>query len=1047
MSFAHLAPQPVTQVPAAGPVNGEAQYLNGPLPTALQAHTPVTINDDSTSYPSGEVAYLPQSRANTGPWAGPSGTHTPIQMWSNDLMADLGLDAHNFSHFDFDIAPQGDAWDGGLNHHGLSGLDWQLPDLETASATDMSTVEGSRVPNPEDELGSMEFTSSPNTQSNSGQAQRTLSISSPNHTASLSLMNLATTAIDAASDDRATGTHSRGRNTPHESKAGPAGREHDDVSEWPQDYRPEKSKPNLIEISEFSLDVDLSGEDADGPSGELGDSKAGQHADTQQNPTFVFVDENLDHPSDKPSAASASLERSRSFNKWHVSERSRKQLLTYLQQCCRHPWSLYSFEKPSDSFLTCSQMETLISLFFRKYHPYMPLLHPATFDVSLVPPVLVLVILAVGLVFYAAEVQGCMHNLKKKPLAKLRRSTSVLSLALSETVRMGVIHAFEADQRGFFNIPINQAWVIQQMFAIASGDKRLYKIAERNRGGLVTAVRRLAVLHTSELRIDGANLKQKDEASLVQTWKAWRDREARIRLGWFVFIYDQMFSLYLDLSPMLLHTEITSTFPADDALWTAESAQEWATRYSAKTTPSRPPQKRTFLNTLRRLLQPQLFSGPPLPLNRLEAYILSITLYRIRWDSSKRSVLWEDDASIGDQDDEEENGTSHIEVKPLPTIGKPDGRSTLDDAAANALHGFAEAAARTTSQMKLGGLTKMPDPVALALSVDVQLTGLLSELHFTGPPAFFDKVRGGVMVRNGHNECSHTSKPSQLKDAAGRSGVSSMMGKGAGRWLKTWMQRPANAQAKRALLLASAKVLDVAQASLGAALWRPDALAAQSHICIITVFHAALTMWAYVKFGYSAEEKEGAAEKPSSSASEDEDGTSPAGDQAQTSALTRLTFNEASEMQRMTTLDLVQPLNTSPFDTRGEGWQGKADSRGGGLHQRFIEAWVKGAYERSEDGSRCQFNAAGVAVRVDGVGVLPGHGRVSRRVPSTHSASPGEQEGSSRSSDTREGILDGSMLASRILIVFAGVLKSVHWGQAASFRAILQHMARQESNN
>lgn len=734
------------------------------MPPATNSSAYLAIPNHQT-----HAGHRPPSNAG----GGFGGTQTPTQGWSatsGDILADLGLGAHNIADYDFNFSPRGwDTIDGSLNHHNLVGLDWIMDEaLETGSATDISTVGvGARFPISEDDHASTEFGNSPNAR-NGPRRRGAESDTSPNHTASLNLMNLANTAIDAATDPN---DLRNGAAAATNAAMGGISRDEEDVSEWPQDYRPAKSKPTLIEISDYCLtiedDVDLhdTATAAGGAFGHKNSANAGdstQQEEQQHRLPFVLIDEGLDQTKDPSTkGSSASFEQLRGFNKWHISEHSRKQLLTYLQQCCRHPWSLYSFENPSDTFLTCTQMETLIALFFRKYHPYVPVLHPPTFDVTQAPPVLSLVMLAVGLVFYAAEVQSCVPNLKKKSLARLRRSTSVLSLAFSETVRMGVIHAFEADQRGFFNIPINQAWVIQQLFAIASGDKRLYKVAERNRGGLVTAVRRLGVLHTSELRIDASTLRQKDEASLAQTWKAWKDREARIRLGWFVFVYDQLFSLYLDLSPMLLHTEITSQFPTDEALWSAPTAQEWSTRYVAKASTSAPPQKRAFLNTLRRLLHPGRFSGPPLRLNRLEAYILSITLYRIRWDSSKRSVLWEDDASLGDDvregvttgdgDDEGDDDDSaaaaadHGGTNAMRNSIPPVGRGSLDEAASNALRGFAEAAAATTSRMKRrrphdGSHLRLPDPVALALSVDVQLTRLLSDLHFTGPPAFFDKV-------------------------------------------------------------------------------------------------------------------------------------------------------------------------------------------------------------------------------------------------------------------------------------------------------------------
>lgn len=290
---------------------------------------------------------------------------------------------------------------------------------------------------------------------------------------------------------------------------------------WPQDYRPVRSRPPSIEITALSLDLPRPGVDRHVPMVQIGDGHARRSTATGT------------------AAGSAAS----------VSEETRQQLLVYLEHSCRHPWSLYSFRSPAPpAFLQAHEIEALLNLFFERFHAYVPLLHPATFDAAVTPPVLLLIMITIGLIYYV----------------QTRGQHRTLSLAFSELARIGVMSAYEADQRGFLDVPINQAWLLQQMFGVASGDKRLCKLAERNRGGMVTAVRRTGLLtlpaHSQRL-YDTIVASSDDEATLARLWRAWIERESRIRLGWFVFLYDQQFSCYLDVAPMIPVGEVSSPFP------------------------------------------------------------------------------------------------------------------------------------------------------------------------------------------------------------------------------------------------------------------------------------------------------------------------------------------------------------------------------------------------------------------------------------------------------------------------------------------------------
>lgn len=64
---------------------------------------------------------------------------------------------------------------------------------------------------------------------------------------------------------------------------------------------------------------------------------------------------------------------------------------------------------------------------------------------------------------------GQAQGARSASLAKLQKRASILGPAFSELTRIGTMSAFGADQRGFLDISISQAWLLQQLFGIGLG--------------------------------------------------------------------------------------------------------------------------------------------------------------------------------------------------------------------------------------------------------------------------------------------------------------------------------------------------------------------------------------------------------------------------------------------------------------------------------------------------------------------------------------------------------------------------------------------------
>ncbi|GAC76392.1 hypothetical protein PANT_22c00004 [Moesziomyces antarcticus T-34] len=977
-------------------------------------------------------------------------------------------------------------WDS-LNYKNLTGLDWIFED-GAASLTDASVFSGVLPSSFDDELAALEDFGPQPPDSLSRATEKIFERAKGPEGASdpfesLNLINLANTAIDQAS----------GNNNSALANGGRTARNPDDDGEWPQDYRPTRRQPPTFDISDLILAVEMNDEaQDDSASRNARTSEPYSEPVSSRHIPFVLIEESLEDSADgrrttgrnSPIQKAAPTKPFGSTGK--ITETARQHLLEYIRHSCKHPWSVYSFNGNADKFLTCSEIEILVSLYFRKVHPYTPILHQPSFDPETTSPVLLLIMVTKGLVFYVSEMQA--RGARSASLARLHKRASILAPALSELTRIGTMSAYEADQRGFQDIVINSAWLLQQQFGIGAGNKRLYKLAERNRGGIMTAIRRIGLLNMSTIRLDTTDqpLDTIDDQKLERKWRAWIERESRIRLGWCVFLYDQLYSLYMDISPVLLYTEITSPFPCDEQLWNARSAREWFSRIPqhSQATP-----KTSFIDALRKLLDPPRHEDIPLRLNRFEAYILAVTLYRIRWDTSKRSVLFGMEAFA--HAEEVTLGENHV-------VDAASGTVAIDAAAANALQGLAEAAASATLSLTSKSPAKRSkssaNPPNLALSVDVQLLRLLSRMHFSGPPAFFDR----------------------LKDAAGRAGNARRAD--AVVELKRWVADPKNHVAMRQMLLASAQVYDLIRTSLDAAAANSNVMVLQSHVGIVGLFHSALIVWAYVKFGPIAQRRlpvHGTlghalnAEGPTSTLNGKGDEVIRAS-KSQLEALPYLSPAALRLVEEAGFIDLIAASGDVTKSADGtEDWQERASdstNESGSLSvgtcasdsstiSRVVEAWSLGAYRSTVDGQPRRWSAANnLVVRIAGIGELKagdGVGIYKQGMQnggaSTHQTASrnsydedlrertSEEEGERRNIDksissTRpvppqmngaftprghEGLPPGTptvnldegqeMKTSRILIRFATLLRKLDWGLAASFRTILIHMARHEA--
>ncbi|EPQ30076.1 uncharacterized protein PFL1_02193 [Pseudozyma flocculosa PF-1] len=626
----------------------------------------------------------------------------------------------------------------------------------------------------------------------------------------------------------------------------------DGTSEWPHDYNPASSRPTTVELTQYRLSLDSRERSASTASSGVPLSLAPPPPPPPAQRVLIrMVDEDAPYPAPSPAADPSAQPASSGgpfFARQHpgvdplgdqddpptaarpddddpcyrVTDAAREQLLAFIRRSCTHAWSRFRLAGRTEGFLTTQELGKLVRLFFRHYSPEVPFIHQASFRPEAVPSALLLMVVTVGLVYFPRT----LRTYAEADRLRLTSNAAHLSVALAELARIGVVSAVESDQRGFLQVFVSQSWLLQQTFGLGGGDKRLHQLAERNRGGIITFARRLGLLRVrhdvggtdspqpaanAAAGSRAASRKGTPLTSLEQKWQAWIDIETRLRLGWAIYLYDQQYTSLLDVPPLLIYSEISSSLPCDERLWTAKSAQEWQnllnppTRPSSSSSPSplaviasSPP----FIPVLRSLLGTA--TSAPVSLNRFGAIVIATTLYRLMWDGSKQSVLFDDGGPL---DDAAQVLRARSMEGPAPALSSPMGNKCAE---------VLDLLCRAVLPAPVLAPAASSKTATHPLLLNLELVKALADLHFSGPPGFIE----------------------ELKNAAGRMGMASHIQRSASASLSSFFGSPRNETAARRMLATAAKLYACVTAGAHG----------RTLAWVTGLFEAALVSWAYVRF-------------------------------------------------------------------------------------------------------------------------------------------------------------------------------------------------------
>lgn len=202
----------------------------------------------------------------------------------------------------------------------------------------------------------------------------------------------------------------------------------------------------------------------------------------------------------------------------------------------------------------------------------------------------------------------------------------------------------QTDSRSFRNPAYIAASCLHQIYALGSGNRRLYELADASRGLLVTGLRELGVLSSDREQNDHQKedlqgLKQMDLHDLENSWSRWRDSELERRVAWSVFEFDCTLSTLTSKRGAFSISELPTKLPCAESLWEAPSAKAWASMVSfSASSPTGIP----FYPLLRNITSRKTaLDSVPAWAKRISALVLSRLLWDLREmeDASAPDVL------------------------------------------------------------------------------------------------------------------------------------------------------------------------------------------------------------------------------------------------------------------------------------------------------------------------------------------------------------------------------------------------------------------------
>ncbi|KZO90459.1 hypothetical protein CALVIDRAFT_490418 [Calocera viscosa TUFC12733] len=255
-----------------------------------------------------------------------------------------------------------------------------------------------------------------------------------------------------------------------------------------------------------------------------------------------------------------------------IKDGTREAILALITLSHRPPWPMIDVA----DFPSTRVLSLCVNSYFRHFHGTFPILHQSAFRAAAPADVSPLLLLSVAAI-------GAMYS---------RENLADLAVPLNQLARRIIRYLREKDEHAMFDVTVVQAWLLQCIFGLFCGSRMLYLDAELNRGGLVTAARRMHLLRPSLSYVDEYR-KRNPTTTPEELARATVADEERRRLGWGIYLYDAQLSSLLNIASHFSLGEIDMFLPNDDN-WSSAAPDS-----SSQLTPAQQPVNfRQALNAL-----------------------------------------------------------------------------------------------------------------------------------------------------------------------------------------------------------------------------------------------------------------------------------------------------------------------------------------------------------------------------------------------------------------------------------------------------------------
>ncbi|KAK9476784.1 fungal-specific transcription factor domain-containing protein, partial [Lipomyces japonicus] len=236
-----------------------------------------------------------------------------------------------------------------------------------------------------------------------------------------------------------------------------------------------------------------------------------------------------------------------------IDDLSRKSIIDFLSlPHDRPPFP----EVDMGKFPDCKTLDSFLHLYFQNFHPVLPMIHRPTFRASTCPAILLATMVSIGASY--SEIEG--SNLFADSMSELCKRLITWMIQYDVTYM----------RSGYFVT----AYCLQNIYALGSGNTKLYEEADASRSYLVANARWTGLFTQPRLNQFTITGEETDD-ELEKIWHAWRDEETGKRLAWSVFEYDCAISMLSNRRGNLALHDVNIYIPCEEKLWEAVSARQW----------------------------------------------------------------------------------------------------------------------------------------------------------------------------------------------------------------------------------------------------------------------------------------------------------------------------------------------------------------------------------------------------------------------------------------------------------------------------------------